>query len=388
MKDKLAFVCQRYGLEVNGGSELYCRQLAEKMSGYYDVEVYTTCAIDYVTWKNDYEPGTEVIHGITVRRFPVTKIRDQCSFSKLSDRILLENPDHSDADEEEWIEAQGPVCPALLEALYRERKKYKAVVFMTYLYYPTAKGLPMQFENAYLIPTAHDEPAIYLRHYEKVFSSAKGFIWLTPEEQAFAEDRFPAIRNKPGVLTGSGVEHFDGELPEIPPEIRDVPYIVYAGRIEELKGCSEMFRFFHQYKRQYGGELKLALMGKAVMQIPKADDIVSLGFVSEEMKFAVMGSARALVLFSQFESLSIAVLESMAMGRPVLVNGKCAVLKGHCTRSNAGLYFEDYREFAETLNYLLTHEREYQAMRENGKRYVEENYQWDIIVRRVRELIQ
>lgn len=386
MKDKIALVCQRYGLEVNGGAELHCRQLAERMSKIYDVEVYTTCAIDYVTWKNDYKPGVEVIHGITVRRFQVSKDRNQRSFNRLSEWVLG-NPDHSDADEERWIEAQGPVCDELLETLYREQKKYKAVIFMTYLYYLTAKGLPMRFENAFLIPTAHDEPPIYLRYYEKVFCSAKGFIWNTPVERDFVESRFPKIKSIRGTIAGVGVDKPQRDLPAIPQEIRNGPYIAYAGRIDESKGCGEMFQFFRQYKRQYGGRMKLALLGKAVMPIPEADDIVHLGFVSDDMKFAVMGSAQALVLFSQFESLSMVVLESMAMGRPVLVNGKCAVLKGHCVRSNAGLYFENYREFAGTLNYLLTHEWEYRVMSENGKRYVEENYQWDIIVDRIRGLI-
>ena len=124
------------------------------------------------------------------------------------------------------------------------------------------------------------------------------------------------------------------------------------------------------------------------MEVPKDPDIVDLGFVSDEMKFAVMRDAKALVLFSRFESLSMVVLESMTMGRPVLVNGKCEVLKGHCVRSNAGLYFENYPEFAATLNYLLTHEVEYEAMRKNGIKYVEENYQWDVIIERIGGFIE
>ena len=42
-------------------------------------------------------------------------------------------------------------------------------------------------------------------------------------------------------------------------------------------------------------------------------------------------------------------LEAWALGRPVLANGRCDVLKGQCIRSNAGLYYESYEEFAETL---------------------------------------
>lgn len=381
-KEKVAFVCQRYGLEVNGGSELYCRQLAEKLTDHYDVEVYTTCAIDYVTWKNEYQPGMEEIHGVTVHRFLNVRQRDQRSFNQIS-QCVFANAAHSDGEENRWIEEQGPVCPELLDELAKRHLEYKAVIFMTYLYYLTAKGLPMGFENALLIPTVHDEPPVYLRYYDRVFSAAKGIIWNTPEERAFAERRFPEIRNTPGILAGVGVDVPEGPLPDIPESLWGTPYITYAGRIDESKGCGEMFRYFEEYKRQYGGALKLVLMGKAVMDVPKHPDILSLGFVSDEMKFAVMASAKALVLFSQFESLSMVVLESMIMGRPVLVNGKCEVLKGHCTRSNAGLYFTSYQEFAGALNYLMTHPAQYGAMRENAVKYVEDNYQWEGIIERI-----
>lgn len=387
MKDKVAFVCQRYGLEVNGGAELHCRQLAEKLSQLYDVEVYTTCAIDYVTWKNEYTPGIETINGIKVRRFPVTRPRNQHSFDRISSYVFG-NPTHSDEEENKWIEEQGPLAPTLLDNLAEHHKEYKAVIFMTYLYYLTAKGLPMHFENAFLIPTVHDEPPVYLRYYEKVFSSAKGIIWNTDAERAFANRRFPSITSIPGILAGVGVDVPEGELPEIPEAIQGTDYIVYAGRIDESKGCGDMFRCFEQYKRKHPhSQLKLVLMGKPVMKIPKHRDIISLGFVSNEMKFAVMRDAKALVLFSQFESLSMVVLESMTMGRPLLVNGKCEVLKGHCIKSSAGLYFTSDREFEETLDYLLEHEDVYNAMCHNGKIYVNENYQWDVILDRISHLI-
>lgn len=385
-KEKIAFVCQRYGLEVNGGAELLCRQLAEKLQGVYDVEVYTTCAVDYVTWENSYRPGTEEINGVTVHRFASEKPRNQRQFNKISQKVFS-NPNHSDEEEAEWIDKQGPVCPALLKELQKNHKTYKAVLFMTYLYYLTAKGLLLGFDNAILIPTVHDEPPVYLRYYDKVFNSAQGFLWNTVEEKQFAEHRFPQIKGKPFAMGGAGVDVPAGELPSLPEQLEGQQYLVYAGRIDESKGCGEMFEYFFRYKKEHKSNLKLVLMGKAVMSVPHHPDIIQLGFVSDELKFAVMRSAIALVLFSKFESLSMVVLESMTMGRPVLVNGKCEVLKGHCLRSNAGLYFENYPEFAATLDYLLTHKEEYEVMRENGKRYVDENYQWDRIVAKVSALI-
>ena len=385
--DRIAFVCQRYGPDVNGGSEQYCRQVAEQLAKYYDVTVYTTCAVDYTTWADHYPAGEETIGGIRVIRFPVLKEREQERFDRLSEKVYA-SPRHTERDEEEWIEAQGPCCPELLKALEKEHTDYRVVFFMTYLYYLSAKGMPLGFENAVLIPTAHDEPPVYLRAYDEVFRGAKGLIWLTPEERDFARKRFPSVNRVPSELTGIGVDLPDGKLPELPAPIAGARYLVYAGRIDESKGCGELFAFFRRYKNEQGGDLKLVLMGKPVMEIPEDPDIVSLGFVSDGMKLAVMRDAFALVLCSRFESLSMVVLESMMMGRPVLVTGKSEVLKGHCVRSGAGLYFSNYPEFARCIRWLENHPESYERMRDLGRRYVAEHYSWDTIIGKYRRMIE
>ena len=228
----------------------------------------------------------------------------------------------------------------------------------------------------------------HLRWYDAVFSAAKGIAWNTQEEKAFAEKRFPSVRNTPGIMVGVGIDGPSGEMPDLPQELRGTRYLVYAGRIDENKGCGEMFDFFRRYKREQGGSLKLVLMGKPVMEIPGDPDIISLGFVSEEMKFSVMRDAFALLLCSRFESLSMVVLESMMMGRPVLVTGKSEVLKGHCVRSGAGLYFSNYPEFAGCVRWLENHPESYERMRDLGRRYVREHYSWDTIIGKYRRLIE
>ena len=82
MKRKLAFVVQRYGLEVNGGAELLSRQLVEHLQQQYDIEVLTTKAIEYTTWKNEYTNDVDVINGVTVRRICVEKPSDLSRFGK------------------------------------------------------------------------------------------------------------------------------------------------------------------------------------------------------------------------------------------------------------------------------------------------------------------
>ena len=385
--DKICFVIQRYGLEVNGGSELYCRLLAEKLTAYYQVEVFTTCATDYITWKNEYASGTETINGVLVHRFPTARERDLKQFDKISEVVFSDKP-HSDQDELRWIQAQGPICDSLLRKLRSVHREYRAVIFMTYLYYLTARGLPMGFENALLIPTLHDEPPAHLRYFQKVFEPAKGFIWNSPAEKRFAERRFQNIKNTPGILAGIGVDVPSGELPALPEILRGRDYILYAGRIDESKGCRKMFNSFLDYRLEYERDVQLVVIGKEVLKVPADDSIVYLGFVTDEEKFSLLRHAKALVLFSEFESLSMVVLESMMMGRPVLVNGNCEVLKEHCILSNAGFYFYNYREFAEELEYLLSHGDDYQKMCENGIAYVKKNYRWDVIIGKVRGLIE
>lgn len=388
MKDKIALVCQRYGLEVNGGSELYCRRMAEKLREIYDVEIYTTCAVDYLSWENEYTSGIDIINGITVFRFQTSKTRELESFNAFT-KQLYSNPAHTDQEEMEWIEREGPICPDLLQELSEKHKEYRAVIFMTYEYYLTVKGLLSGFNNALLVPTLHDEPAANLRCFDKVFEAPKGIIWNSPEERAFGEKRFPVVRKIPGVMAGIGVDLPEDPWPDLPEQLSGETYLVYVGRICKGKRCGKMCNFFQKYKKQYGGALKLVLVGKedADMEAPEDPDIIKMGFVSEEMKFSIMKSARALVLFSKYESLSMVVLESMTVGRPVLVNGQSEVLKGHCIRSGAGRYFEDYPQFAAELNALLTDDVAYASMCENGKKYVNDNYQWKAIIEKIQSLI-
>src|SRR5207249_5671847 len=84
---KIALIIQRYGAEVLGGSEHLCRLVAERLALQHDVEVLTTCAREYVTWKNDYPEGSDRIRGVTVRRFANARTRDIEEFNRFSEWI-------------------------------------------------------------------------------------------------------------------------------------------------------------------------------------------------------------------------------------------------------------------------------------------------------------
>lgn len=383
--DKIAFVNHRYGMEITGGSERHCRILAEQLKDRYEVEVLTTCAIDDATWANYYKPGCEWMHGVYIRRFQVQHTRNWDVCRQLDS--LLEN-DHSYEEEIAWIQGQGPYCPELFEYIHGNYGKYRAVIFMTYLYYTTAMcmlGVP----NALLLPTAHDEPAIYLPHYKRVFREHNGFIFNTVEEMELTERIF-GLGNLPYEVCGIGICLPDLEkLPDYRKKYGVAKrYIMYAGRIAEGKGCAVLFQYFQNYKKKYKDGLQLVLIGNREMDIPQQDDIKYLGFVEEDEKISLMQHAEAFVIASHFESLSIVALEAMAAGRPIIVSARCAVLKGHCKRSRAGFPFEDYNGFEQALMEIQKDRLSGNQLSQRARSYVEANYNWDTIISKIENMIR
>ena len=387
MKKKIAIINQRYGLEVNGGSELYSRQIAEKLIAKYDVEVLTSCAVEYVKWSNYYKEGVEQINGVTVRRFKTLHEREPKVFSAL-DSMMLSNPHIEEEISEQWIEHMGPYCPELVEYVDKHQDEYEAIIVVTYLYYTAVKSIVRIKNKAIFIPTAHQEPFIHFDMYKKVFGAADAYVFLTDEEKDLVHSIFHN-EDVPYEVMGVGVE-----VPEVVDSERFKKkynldnYLIYVGRIDEGKDCPRLFKYFLEYKRRVKSDLKLVLMGKAVCDIPKSPDIISLGFVSEEDKFDGIKGAKALILPSKFESLSISVLEAMTLSVPVIVNGICDVLKGHCVKSNGGLYYKNYFEFEGCINYMLEHPEEYAIMCKNARKYVEDYFQWDDIMKKFDSIIE
>jgi glycosyltransferase involved in cell wall biosynthesis len=91
---------------------------------------------------------------------------------------------------------------------------------------------------------------------------------------------------------------------------------------------------------------------------------------------------------SYFESLSMVALEAWALGRPVLANGRCEVLKGQCVRSNAGLFYETYEEFAEALRSIVDNALLAEALGMNGRVFYRQQYDWPVIERKYLAMLE
>jgi glycosyltransferase involved in cell wall biosynthesis len=378
-KRKIAFVVQRCGHEVNGGAEAHCLAIARRMSAYWETEVLTTCAKDYVTWDNFYPCGVEQLDDTAIRRFPVAAPRNTDKFNRLSDQLRSKGAAATREEEEAWMLAQGPFSPELAAYIEANADEYDAFIFFTYLYWHTWEALPKVAARAILVPLAHDEWTIYLSLFNRLFERANHFIFNTIEERDLLQ-RLSPIKQVSGPVVGVAVDRPDAIDPHRfrrDSKITD-EFLLYVGRIDRSKGCDELFQFFIRLREQGLSPAKLVLLGTPVMSIPNHPDIVSLGFVSEAVKWDALAACTALVMPSVNESLSMVLLEAWTVGKPVIVSGRCEVLVGQCRRSNGGLWYSRYEEWIRVIE-RLQNGRIASVLGRQGWRFVREHYSWPAI---------
>lgn len=403
MGKKIAIIVQRYGVEVNGGAEYHARILAEKLNTKHHVTVLTTTALDYQKWENHYPEGPTEVNGIKVLRFSTISIRSRKTrvarrailrkkkyfrilkflkvFSFFQNKFNITNISKTHIND--WIDGQGPYCPELLEFIKTNKNKYDVFIFFTYLYFPTVKGMPIVPEKSVFIPTAHDEPLLYAKPYEKLFNIPKFIMYNTDSEKRLVEKNFKNY-TKASDVAGVGIENYEGKLEALPEYLNEKKYFAYIGRIDTAKGCDYMLKYFIGFQKKYTAyrDYKLVLIGKNSMQSKYSHpNIIYTGFVSEQLKYTILKNAIAMIMPSFYESLSLVTLEAMNEKIPVIVNKKCDVLYQHILKSETGSAYDSQKSFSASLlkqiNMTLgeLHEQGLKA-----KRYVTENYSWEKVL--------
>lgn len=382
---KLAVVVQRYGAEINGGAELHARYITEHLAPHADVRVLTTCARDYLTWRNEYPAGIDTVNGITVERFPVEHERSEGDFGLRSDHVFFRR--HSLNDELEWLDSEGPASPLLVDHLRHSANTFDHVLLFCARYYHAYYGARAVPDRAVLVPTAERDPALGLAIFGPIFRGVRAIMYNSFEERALIR-AVSSNAEVPGAVVGIG-----SDIPASVGAARakakfglDGPYIVYVGRIDANKGCAELFDFFIRYVAERTDPPTLALIGKAVMELPHHPLIHHLGFLDDQDKFDVVAGAAALVMPSYYESLSMVALEAWALGTPVVANARCDVLLGQCLRSNAGLYYANGAEFGAVLDTVLDDPAVAARLGRNGRQFYEQNYSWPVIERKYLEM--
>jgi len=379
---KVAYVVPRYGPAVTGGAETGARMFAEHLVAErsWAVEVYTTCALDHLTWADELAPGTETIAGVRVHRIASRAGRDP-GFHPYSGALLSDPGSATWEQAQEWVDLQGPLSPDLVDAV--AAADADVVVFYPYLYYPSVRGIPKVADRAVMHPAAHDEPALGLPVFPPLFRQVQGLVFQTRSERRLVTERF-GVAAIPQILVGLGVDEHEGDTAGARRALGlgDEPFLVCIGRVDHKKGTGMLARYFRTYKERHSGPLRLVLAGQVIDAPEPHPDIVVAGPVDDEVKWGLLRAATVVVSPSPWEAFSIVVVEAMTAGTPVLVNAACAATREHCERSGAGLWFSGYAGFEVAVEMMLGDGERRDAMGERGVRYVARHFRWPELVER------
>lgn len=372
---RVAIVVPRCHEKLVGGAEAHAWQYASLLADTCAVDLLTTTASDYVTWANDLPTGVELRDGVRIHRFPVARGRS-AYFHDLHRRLLACFDNRADphwltwpdALQDEFIRAQGPDSPDLIDHLARHGDEYAAVIFVTYLYPTTHDGSRVLAHRRWgLVPTLHDEPPAWFDVTAAMARGVPRILWNTPAERRLG---LRLWGTDAGNLVAMAVATAQAEAAKM-----DAPYLLYCGRIDSHKGCAMLIDAFEAWKQRKPSDLQLILTGADHLGVRESAHVRCLGFVEEARKFSLMAGALAFVHPSPYESLSIVLLEAMAQGTPGIVNGQCEVLAEHVDASGAGWVFRGVDELHAAIDAALVQDAaQRSAQAQRARTYVLERY--------------
>jgi len=387
----ILFVVQRYGEEIGGGAEQHCRWLAEGLASFgHDVTVATSCATDYMTWRDSFPSGESVLNGVKIHRFSVEGPRDVESFNELSRSLDFFGGTHQLDLEDEWLLAQGPRVSQMAEWLQSNCHDFDVVVPFTYLYRTSQIAIDVCAGQVpvWMHATAHDEPPFYLRRIRQYLKRVDGFLCSTPEEAQLLQGHLDEC--PPTEIVGVGVslsrpESLESTMRQYGIPLK--PYAIILGRVDESKGVLEGIKYFRAFRETEQVGLRLVVVGQNVAGL-MSDDLVSLtGFVDPAELSALLMGAEFLIQPSYFESFSLALCEAWLSATPTLANGNCEPVAGQTERSGGGLLYRTEEEFIRMASRLHRHPRLRRKLAISGRDFVRDNFESHVVLKRIEALL-
>jgi len=415
---KFAFVTPRYGADLSAGVEHACRLIAEHVCERHDVDVLTTCARDHRTWKNEYSEGSDRVRGVLVRRFGVSQVPDHIGFDALSQR--LQTSPHSRAEELEWVRLHGPWSPGLIEYLKRANRSYDVLVFFGLWHPLTVHGVEIAPERSVLFPYLQLQPALRFGIWPDVARSVRGLGFFSEAERRLLHS-YLGVRHACEEVVGIGVdpppqqayprhqqdpndsitddeEHGTEDESDAPDYLdgRGIPFkrrhrlygrfALYGGRVESDNGCEEMLEYFDTFAAAEN-DATLVLMGVKMMKVPEEGYVRLAGVIPDRERMTAYEAADVTIAPAPDDLLAQPLLESLAVGTPVLASARNAAAVEHCRRAGAGLYYRNREEFVGALTLLTSNAQLREKLGGNGRTYIRSHHRWDGVLGRFDRLI-
>ena len=342
---KLAVAVQRYGADINGGAELHARYIAERLARHAERR-----------GRHHLRPRLRDLAQRACRRASRPSTASRCGafrsttsgirrdFGRRSARVF-EQP-HSIADELAWLKSEGPASRAMVDYLAR-RAPFDFVILFSYRYYHAYHAARRIPAKAILVPTAERDPAVGLGDLRPgVPGGSRDHVQLARRARDDPGRGRQRRRARRGRRASARRCRTQADAAALPPEVQDRSPVRDLRRPHRREqglqaSCSSYFR---RYAATFPARPGPGA-GRQRDHAGAASIRASITSASSPTRTSStrMAAADLLIMPSYFESLSMVALEAWAMGKPVLANGRCDVLKGQCIRSGAGPLLRELR---------------------------------------------
>jgi glycosyltransferase involved in cell wall biosynthesis len=158
-------------------------------------------------------------------------------------------------------------------------------------------------------------------------------------------------------------------------------YVLFVGRLSEEKQCDQLLRAFEQvapdgFQLAFAGGASYATSYERELRAEASGRVRFLGWVDQQLLAELYSNCAIFVLPSSMEGLSVALLEAMSYGAPVLVSDIPENLEvvGDC---GATFHAGQISTLAQQLARLLANPASLRAMGAQGRRRVQDQFTWN-----------
>jgi len=163
-----------------------------------------------------------------------------------------------------------------------------------------------------------------------------------------------------------------------------------AGRIERTKGLHTLLDAYRLMKT----ELPLVIAGGGSgsdegyyeeLKKSKQDNVRFLGFLTGDEFFALYAHARVFVFPSEYEAMSMALLEGLSFGTPTVYSN---IPENEAVAEGLGYAFDvaDEKSLASQIQYVLDHPTKATAKGRLAFKAVREHHDWKIVAKQYHDL--
>ncbi|MDR2967074.1 MAG: glycosyltransferase [Methanobacteriaceae archaeon] len=181
----------------------------------------------------------------------------------------------------------------------------------------------------------------------------------------------------------------------------DDKLILFIGRIHRIKGLKLLVKSFKLLKNDLKGELKnnsslkLAIVGpddgfleelnKLIEKLNLKEDIILTGPLFEDDKRSAIVDSDIFVMPSKYESFTTSGLEAMACEKPLVLTKNNHIHTW--VNNNVGFSCDyDEKDFVNSIKKLLNDEKLIKKFGKNGRKLIEEKYNWDVIEKQIKNI--